>query len=201
MTGLRDAAVLHYELFPYLYGLLAAHQTVIEPLGYQYPADPGSWGAQYEFLVGPSLLAAPVTGPGTTPSVYLPPGRWVDLYAGAVYRGGGAPFTRQTPLDQFPLYVRLGSVVPFNLRTATGSWWGVNDLTHKGRAGFLATDGTHVNLSGQPRDVQVFVPAVKAPAHVTIGGQAVSWQWNAGPMPGVVVHVHGPVVKGRILLS
>ena len=32
-------------------------------------------GPSWEFLVGPDLLAAPVTGGGTTPSVYLPRGR------------------------------------------------------------------------------------------------------------------------------
>ncbi len=201
MTGLRDAAVLHYELFPYLYGLLADHQPMIEPLGYAYPADPGSWGAKLEFLVGPSLLAAPVTGEGTTPSVYLPPGKWVDLYAGTVVKGGGPAFTRPTPLDQFPLYARLGTVIPFNLRTATGSWWGVNEQTHPGRAGFLATDGAHLDLTGEPAAVQVFVPAVKRPGRVTIGGHVVPWSWNEGPMPGVVIRVHGPVVEGRVLLS
>ncbi len=89
MSGLRAAAVLHYELFPYLYGLLAAHQPVIRPLAFGYPDDAKSWGSNYEFLVGPDLLAAPVTGPGTTPSVYLPPGSWVDLYTGAKVKGGG----------------------------------------------------------------------------------------------------------------
>ena len=82
MNGLRGAAVLHYELFPYLFGLLAAHAPVLRPLGYAYPDDPSAWGANYEFLVGPDLLAAPVTGPGTTPSVYLPRGSWIDLYSG-----------------------------------------------------------------------------------------------------------------------
>ncbi len=201
MAGLRDAAVLHYELFPYMYGLLSHHQPVIEPLGYAFPADPGSWGANYEFLVGPSLLAAPVTGPGTTPSVYLPPGKWVDLYAGEVVKGGGAAFTRPTPMDQFPLYARVGAVIPFNLRTATGSWWRVNDLTHPGRAGFLATDGARLDLTGQPAHVQVFVPAATRPGRVTIGGHVVPWRWNAGPLPGVVIRVRGPIVQGRLLLS
>ncbi len=95
MDGLRAAAVLHYELFPYLYGLLQARQPVLRPLGYGFPDDPGSWSASYETLVGPDLLAAPVTGPGTTPFVYLPPGRWVDLYAGTTV-GGGRSFNRRT---------------------------------------------------------------------------------------------------------
>ena len=49
----------------------------------RYPDDPEAWRADLELLVGPDLLAAPVPGPGTTPSVYLPEGTWVDLYTGA----------------------------------------------------------------------------------------------------------------------
>src|SRR5262249_14059637 len=65
MDGLRDAAVLHYELFPYLYGLLKARQPVLRPLGYGFPDDPGSWAATYRPPVGPRPGAAPGTGPGT----------------------------------------------------------------------------------------------------------------------------------------
>jgi alpha-D-xyloside xylohydrolase len=201
MSGLRDAAVLHYELFPYLYGLLAQRQLVLRPLAWAYPNDERSWGSNFELLVGPDLLAAPVVGPGDTPSVYLPPGSWVDLYTGKVVPGGRPPFTRRTPLDQFPLYVRAGAVVPFNLRTRTGSWWGVNELTHPGRAGFLVTNHTDLDLSRQPHDVQLFVPAPSRPRLVTLGGRPVRWTWNAGPLPGAVVRVHGPDVKGAIVLS
>ncbi len=201
MDGLRAAATLHYELFPYMYGLLQRHQPVLQPLGYRYPHDPASWSANYEFLVGPDLLAAPVTGPGTTPSVYLPPGSWIDLYAGATVQGGGPAFTRPTSLQQFPLYARAGSVVPFNLRTAHDSWWGVDEQTHPGRAGFLATNGARLDLTGQPHDVQIFVPRPGRPLQVTIGGHPVAWSWNAGPLPGVVVRLHGPVVKGTVEVS
>jgi hypothetical protein len=152
-------------------------------------------------LVGPDLLAAPVIDPGITPSVYLPPGTWVDLYHGAPVEGGGPGFTRATPVTEFPLYVRLGAVIPFNLRTATGSWWGVNELTHPGRAGFLATNGALLGLNGQPRDVQLFVPLGSKPQHVTLDGRPVAWSWNAGPLPGVVVRTHGPNIRGRIVAS
>jgi alpha-D-xyloside xylohydrolase len=201
MAGLRGAAVLHYELFPYLYGLLEGHRSVIEPLGYAYPNDSAAWGAAYEFMVGPDLLAAPVTGPGTTPSVVLPPGRWIDLFTGRTVEGGGPAFTRPTALLQFPLYARSGTVFPFNLRTRTASWWGVDEQTHPGRAGFLAATGTSLHLTGQPHDVQIFVPAPSRPRRVTLAGNAVSWRWNAGPFPGVVIRVHGPRVEGAIALT
>jgi alpha-D-xyloside xylohydrolase len=200
MDGLRAAAVLHYELFPYLYGLLQARQPVFRPLGFGFPGDAGSWGATYEMLVGPGLLAAPVTGPGTTPFVYLPPGRWVDLYAGATVPGGRS-FNRPTPLDQFPLYARAGSVIPFDLRTAAGSWWGIDELTHPGRAGFLVTNGARVELTGQPHDVQLFVPAPRRPARVTLAGKPVVWTWNPGPLPGAVIRLHGPAIQGAVVAS
>jgi alpha-D-xyloside xylohydrolase len=198
MPALRDAAVLHYELFPYLYGLLQRRDPVLRPLGYAYPDDPEAWEADLELLVGPDLLAAPVAGPGTSPSVYLPAGRWVDLYAGVPVEGGRT-LTRETPLAEFPLYVRDGAVIPFNLRTSD-SWWGVDELTHAGRAGFLATNGAELDLHGQPADVQLFVPAAARPAGVTLDGRDVEWSWHGAPLPGAVVRVHGPDVAGRIEL-
>jgi alpha-D-xyloside xylohydrolase len=200
MTALRDAAVLHYELFPYLYGLLRLGRPVLRPLGYAFPDDAQAWANQFEFMVGPDLLAAPVIGPGTTPHVYLPAGRWIDLYAGSLATGP-AGFTRDTALTQFPLYVRDGAVLPFDLRTAEGSWWGVDELSHPGRAGFLATDGAVLDLRSQPRGVQLFVPAAARPGRVLLAGREVPWTWNAGPLPGVVVRVHGPTVRGRIVLG
>jgi alpha-D-xyloside xylohydrolase len=200
MDGLRTAAVLHYELFPYLYGLLQARQPVLRPLGFGFPGDSGAWKATYEALVGPDLLAAPVTGPGTTPFVYLPPGRWVDLYDGATVVGSRS-FTRPTPLDEFPLYARAGSVIPFNLRTATRSWWGLDELTHVGRAGFLVTNGAKVNLTAQPDDVQLFVPAPRRPARVTLAGKPVAWTWSRGPLPGAVIRLHGPTIQGAVVAS
>jgi alpha-D-xyloside xylohydrolase len=198
MAALRDAAVLHYELFPYLYGLLQRHGPVLRPLGYAFPDDPGAWGAGFEFLVGPDLLAAPVIGGGTTPSVYLPRGLWVDLYTGRTVKGP-VTFTRPTPLTQFPLYARAGAVFPFNLRTA-GSWWGVDELIHPGRAGYLVSDRSGLDLHGQPHDVQLFVPAEGPPHRVTLAGRPVRWSWQAGPFPGVVIRVHGPVIRGEIVL-
>jgi alpha-D-xyloside xylohydrolase len=199
MHALRDAAVLHYELFPYLYGLLRRGEPVLRPLAYGFPDDAEAWQAEFELLVGPDLLAAPVTGPGTTPSVYLPRGLWVDLSTGVTVNGP-MTFTRATPIGVLPLYVRAGAVVPFNLRTAD-SWWGVDELTHPGRAGYLATDRSEVDLRGQPHDVQLWVPAPARPARVTLGGKPIAWSWHDGPLPGVVIRVHGPTVRGEVVLG
>jgi hypothetical protein len=131
--------------------------------------------------------------------VYLPRGLWVDLSTGVTVNGP-MTFTRATPIGVLPLYVRAGAVVPFNLRTAD-SWWGVDELTHPGRAGYLATDRSEVDLRGQPHDVQLWVPAPARPARVTLGGKPIAWSWHDGPLPGVVIRVHGPTVRGEVVLG
>jgi hypothetical protein len=65
----------------------------------------------------------------------------------------------------------------------------------------LATNGAVLALAHEPHDVQIFVPIGEKPTRVTIGGNPVSWSWNDGPLPGVVVRIHGPGVHGRILAS
>jgi hypothetical protein len=139
-----------------------------------------------------------VTGAGTTPRVYLPAGLWVDLATGQTVKGP-ASFTRATPLDVLPLYARGGAVVPFNLRTAD-SWWGVDELSHAGRAGYLVSEGSGLDLRRQPHDVQLWVPAPTRPARVTFAGKSVSFAWKPGPFPGVLLRVHGPTVRGEIVL-
>lgn len=201
MEAIRAAATLHYELVPYFHDLIKRGQAVMTPLAFGFPKDAVAWDAEYELLIGPNVLAAPVAGPGTDPSVYLPAGVWVDLYKGSAVVGPRS-YIRQTPHEQFPLYVKRGAVIPYNLRTATDSWWGLNDLERKGYAGFLATNRSKLELDKLPRNVQIFVPAPKRPRFVKIGDKRIAvWQWNEGPFPGVVIRLHGPKIRGQIVLS
>ena len=157
MAGLRKAAILHYELFPYHYQLARQASStgisILRPLALQYPTDERAWGAEYEMLVGPDVLAAPVTAPGPTAAVYLPSGSWIDLQTGT-RRRGPISFRRATPLDELPLFLREGRAIPFNLRTPD-VWrdpWEVNDLFRAGRAGWLVAPGLDGRASGVSGD-------------------------------------------------
>jgi alpha-D-xyloside xylohydrolase len=200
----RDAAVLHYELFPYLYGLARqAARTgvpILRPLGYEFPADQTAWAQEQEFMVGPDLLAAPVTadraeadgaaGRPTPVEVYLPAGRWVDLYSGQVV-AGGQTITREASLDEFPLYLRAGAAIGFSSRVLGG--WGTNELTKPGLSGWMYAPGAgvgraisadqgvltgttsngriHLRLRHAPARAQVLVPAQQPPGTVTVNGR------------------------------
>jgi alpha-glucosidase (family GH31 glycosyl hydrolase) len=203
----RAAAVLHHELYPYFYALARqAAQTgvpILRTVGYEYPSDQQAWALDQEFMIGPSLLAAPVSaeraetdgaaGQPTPVSVYLPAGRWIDLYTGEVL-DGGQTITRMTSLDELPFYMKAGTAIGFNLRTPN-VWsqdWGVDDLSEPGRAGFmvapaagrttaassdggtLVADGTPptlaLDLSGAPAQTQVLVLTQHAPFQIRAGG-------------------------------
>jgi alpha-D-xyloside xylohydrolase len=206
---IRAAATLHYELFPYLYGLAEqASKTgvpILRSVGFSYPRDQLAWAQDQEFMVGPDLLAAPVTadradadgerGQPTPVPVYLPAGRWVDLYSGEVIEGGRT-ITRDTSLDDFPLYLRAGAALGFNARA--GVWggkdgWDTNDLGKDGLSGWAyapgagvstaitsgrerltaATHGDVVNLelSGAAGHEQVLLITRDRPAQVTVDGR------------------------------
>lgn len=108
---------LRESLVPYLYGLAAQSVASGVPIAQAlYLDDPTSAAAyQYpgEYLLGPSMLVAPVTAPGavTTASVWFPPGRWVDWFTGATFNGPSTA-SISVPLDRAPVFVRAGGVVP-----------------------------------------------------------------------------------------
>ncbi|WP_433181873.1 glycoside hydrolase family 31 protein [Actinoallomurus sp. CA-150999] len=212
----RDAVVLHYELFPYLYGLARnAARTgvpILRAVGFQYPGDQAAWAQDQEFMVGPDLLAAPVTadradadgaaGRPTPVQVYLPAGRWVDLYSGEVV-DGGRTITRQTSLDEFPLYLRAGATIGFNSRVLGG--WRTDELSKPGLTGWLyapGADGTaRFRVPATTGRAQVVVPLRQPPRSVTVDGRTLpraadatalraaggGWTFTSGPFGGVVL--------------
>ena len=127
----RRYAKLHTRLYPYLEAADRFYRRtgmpIMRHLALAYPADERSGGREDEYLFGPDLLAAPVFSPGaTTREVYLPPGEWVPFWGGLRYRerqgdlrlhrarlmAGGAERTVDAPLDELPLFVRAGAVLP-----------------------------------------------------------------------------------------
>jgi alpha-glucosidase (family GH31 glycosyl hydrolase) len=57
------------------------------------------------------MLVAPVLDASGNRSVYLPPGSWIDFFTGKRYEGGRS-FTAHYDVDQTPVFVRDGAIVP-----------------------------------------------------------------------------------------
>jgi alpha-glucosidase len=139
-------AKLRTQLLPYLAAADREYQRtgmpIMRQLALAFPGDPRATARDDEFLLGPDLLAAPVLLPGATRrSLYLPAGRWVDLWrsltldaAGAPVLGaaellaGGRDVTLPAPLIELPLLARAGTLLallPADVQTLTGYGAGV----------------------------------------------------------------------------
>jgi len=54
---------------------------------------------------------APMYQPGTSRSVYLPAGSWIDWWDGGVFEGLQT-IEADVPLDRMPIFVRSGAIIP-----------------------------------------------------------------------------------------
>lgn len=125
----KDAIELRYRLLPYSYALFAqATRTgtpVMRPLFWEFPSDREAAKVEDQFLYGPDLLVAPVTVPGKRArAVLLPPGEWENFHTGERYRGGRY-ILADAPLERLPLFVRVGSIIPFTevKQHTEDAWW------------------------------------------------------------------------------
>ncbi len=111
----REFAELRYRLFPYLYS--AAHEAainglpVIRAMPLAFPEDRNTYDKDLQFMFGQALLIAPIYDESDGRSVYLPEGKWIDYWTGTVYEGG-RNIDVKAPLDQMPIFVRGGAIVP-----------------------------------------------------------------------------------------
>jgi len=120
-AALRQIIDLRYALAPYIYtASREAYDTgvsLLRPLYYAWPDQAKAYDAGNEYMFGDDLLVAPVTRPmkdGVAEvSTWLPPGRWYDRNRGDLLEGGRT-VTRDYALDEVPVFVRAGAVVPMN---------------------------------------------------------------------------------------
>ncbi len=114
MVGVTE---LRYRLMPYIYSLAGMvyfdNYTIMRALVMDFENDRNVENISNEYMFGPSILVAPVTGyKERTKNIYLPAGcGWFDLYSGKYY-DGGQKITVQAPLNEIPLFIKEGSIVP-----------------------------------------------------------------------------------------
>lgn len=108
----ETAIHLRYRLLPYIYStawkVTSEGASLMRPLFAEYP---GTEGVEDEFLFGDRLLVAPVVTPDDMREIYLPEGKWVGFWSGTQFTGG-VSFTRETSLDEVPVFVKAGTVLP-----------------------------------------------------------------------------------------
>ncbi len=114
----RQAISLRYALLPYLYSELhRAHETGVplyRPVWLEFPEDTTcrSSDSQHQFMIGESMLVAPVLRQGQRfQKVYLPEGRWYEPGRGKFHQGPGSVLV-EAPLSYLPRFYREGAIIP-----------------------------------------------------------------------------------------
>ncbi len=128
----RDAISLRYQLFPYNYTLSWENTThgspLVRPLFYHYPNDPSLAQEDSAYLWGRDLLVCPILRQGQKEKLlYLPKEAWIDFRTDSLYSGGE---THSIPLslDQIPLFVRGGAILPMTTPHASLSGFHADTL-------------------------------------------------------------------------
>lgn len=130
----RDVAFLRMQLLPYIYSTFAKYyfegippfRAMVMEEGFQYQekesqADLSSDANPYavavkkeikdQYMMGESILVAPLFNWKKERDVVLPKGNWYDFYTGD-YVGNGEIIHIEVGLDKIPLFVKDGGIVP-----------------------------------------------------------------------------------------
>jgi alpha-D-xyloside xylohydrolase len=108
---------LRYQLIPYIYSQAKfTHDTgapFMRPLWMDFANDPNVANIGTQYMFGPAFLVAPVTEQGQTEKdVYLPAGAdWYNFWTNEKV-AGGRWVKVAAPIDQIPVFVKAGSIVP-----------------------------------------------------------------------------------------
>ncbi|PYY05415.1 MAG: hypothetical protein DMG69_26860 [Acidobacteria bacterium] len=181
----RRYAGLHISLFPYFYTYAGeAAKTglpIIRHPMLEFSEDPQAYKAEEEYLRVKKLLVGPV-----------------DYWAGELFTGGG-DIRMPAPLDQIPILMRAGSIIPIisaetqplaadtveGSSTLAGSLtWRVFPAPQPYRDAFALCDGAvatvyqdasmitvQVKNSPVAHDYEVIVPATESPREVHASGK------------------------------
>ena len=118
--AMRKAIQQRYALLPYIYTY--AHEayitgvSLVHPLYYEYPKMQQCYDYKQQYYFGDDMIVAPITEPmhgqdKIVGAVWLPEGDWYD-YRNAVIQTGPVLTSDIYGLDEIPVYVKAGSIIP-----------------------------------------------------------------------------------------
>ncbi|HVZ63171.1 MAG TPA: alpha-xylosidase [Lacunisphaera sp.] len=131
---LRTFTKLKCRLMPYLYGAaVEAHRAgtpLMRAMALEFPGDPASDTLDRQYMLGGSLLVAPVLCEDGSLDYYLPEGQWTHLLSGEE-QAGGRWHRAQHDYFSLPLFVRAGTVLPIGAREDRPDYDYAADLTFR----------------------------------------------------------------------
>lgn len=116
---LRGIIRRRYDMVPYIYTMARKSydtgESLCRPMYYDYPEAEEAYEFRSQYMFGDNMMVAPATAPMkdgyTEVKLWLPDGEWHELASGQNLQGGKV-YTRHFALDEYPVYLKAGTVVP-----------------------------------------------------------------------------------------
>jgi alpha-glucosidase (family GH31 glycosyl hydrolase) len=120
---MEETLRLRHRLVPYLYTMnarsAAYDEPLIQPMYWEYPEAKEAYEYRKQYFYGSQLLVCPITHPRDAEThlgamnMWLPAGRWIDIFAGLIY-DGDRELSVHRPLSQTPALAQEGAIIPFD---------------------------------------------------------------------------------------
>lgn len=133
----RKLIDLRYAIRPYIYtAARAAYDTGISisrPMYYDHPDEEIAYTRPTQYMFGDQMLVSPIVDAMPKESLYikhktwLPKGEWYEWASGSKIAGDkvvNRPFT----IDEVPVYLRNGAIIPMQLKIQHAYEWPVEPL-------------------------------------------------------------------------
>lgn len=122
----EDTLRFRHRLIPYLYTMNARSasddEPLVQPMYWDYPEFDEAYNVPNQFKFGSELIVAPITQARDqvthhgSAKLWLPAGRYVDIFTGVVYNRKGELQVHR-PLDFCPVLAPEGAIIPLD-----GAW-------------------------------------------------------------------------------
>ncbi len=119
---IRKFSWLHTELVPYMYTYVMEANK--EGTVLQRPVK-----GKFHYLFGDQFLVAPIYEDKLNNKVTLPKGKWRYFFNDSETFEGPVTFEKEFPLDEYPVFVREGAIIPFDIKR---KYTGLGDESSEG---------------------------------------------------------------------
>ncbi len=156
---MREAFHLRKAMLPYIYSAAReAHDTGISlcrPMYLEFPEADNAYNFKNQYMFGNDIIASPVTQPIPENSlfvqkdIWLPGGEWIEMMSGTIL-DGNMIHQRSFALNEIPLYVKAGAIIPNASRDKTSGEYGTDPMIltiYPGKSGSTSIYDDHGNTN------------------------------------------------------
>ncbi|MBT3383301.1 MAG: glycoside hydrolase family 31 protein [Prolixibacteraceae bacterium] len=165
---IREFSWLHTELIPYIYSYVVSAHNGGDVL--QRPVK-----GKYHYMFGDYLLVAPIYKDDLKNKVTLPKGKWRYWFDDNEIIEGPITFEHEFPLEEFPVYIKEGAIIPMNIER---NYTGIGAENDKGFLTFLIypekessftvfdtenSDSTSIKINETANEIEIILGGEKIP--------------------------------------